>query len=410
MSNSTSPSEDASVSSGTKVQDFPTLVNAISPPPHPPQQDPTTKKKRKQPGNPDPDAEVVALSPKTLTTTNRFVCEICNKGFQRDQNLQLHRRGHNLPWKLKQRNKDMRKRVYVCPEPSCSHHHPSKALGDLTGIKKHYCRKHGEKTFECEKCSKRYAVQSDWKAHTKNCGTKEYKCDCGTTFTRKDSFNTHRAFCDALAQETERLTSLARDPPPHQLPQNPPNPTPLFSFSQPPPLFPVPTTAPATIPSAPHIPWAPLQNSNSIIRPVGPHSSRLIPSNSIFQVPTQKHNPVPSGPSFYPQLGVTHPTSIANPPQVLVPGAGNNFVMGSGSQGQGRVGPMDALGHMITPGLGAGNLGMWQKRESMTRDFLGLAGEAAAAGVNVGDLLSVTGIHFASDPDHSLRSGFGLWG
>lgn len=52
MSNSTSPSEDASVSSGTKVQDFPTLVNAISPPPHPPQQDPTTKKKRKQPGNP----------------------------------------------------------------------------------------------------------------------------------------------------------------------------------------------------------------------------------------------------------------------------------------------------------------------------------------------------------------------
>lgn len=71
---------------------------------------------------------------------------------------------------------------------------------------------------------------------------------------------------------------------------------------------------------------------------------------------------------------------------------------------------MDALGHMITPGLGAGNLGMWQKRESMTRDFLGLAGEAAAAGVNVGDLLSVTGIHFASDPDHSLRSGFGLWG
>jgi hypothetical protein len=47
---------------------------------------------------------VIALSPKTLMATNRFVCEICNKGFQRDQNLQLHRRGNNLPWKLKQRN------------------------------------------------------------------------------------------------------------------------------------------------------------------------------------------------------------------------------------------------------------------------------------------------------------------
>jgi hypothetical protein len=50
----------------------------------------------------DPDAEVIALSPKTLLATNRFVCEICNKGFQRDQNLQLHRWGHNLPWKLRQ--------------------------------------------------------------------------------------------------------------------------------------------------------------------------------------------------------------------------------------------------------------------------------------------------------------------
>lgn len=133
----------------------------------------------------DPDAEVIALSPKTLLATNRFVCEICNKGFQRDQNLQLHRRGHNLPWKLRQRtSKEVRKRVYVCPEPSCVHHNPSRALGDLTGIKKHFCRKHGEKKWKCERCSKKYAVQSDWKAHMKTCGTREYKCDCGTLFSR----------------------------------------------------------------------------------------------------------------------------------------------------------------------------------------------------------------------------------
>ncbi|KAJ4833944.1 hypothetical protein Tsubulata_016652 [Turnera subulata] len=168
------------------------------------------KKKRNLPGMPDPDAEVIALSPKTLLATNRFVCEICNKGFQRDQNLQLHRRGHNLPWKLKQRtNKEPRKRVYVCPETTCVHHNPARALGDLTGIKKHFCRKHGEKKWKCERCSKKYAVQSDWKAHMKTCGTREYKCDCGTLFSRRDSFITHRAFCDALAEESARAQTLA---------------------------------------------------------------------------------------------------------------------------------------------------------------------------------------------------------
>ncbi|KAL5223377.1 hypothetical protein ABZP36_028090 [Zizania latifolia] len=170
---------------------------------------PAPKKKRNQPGNPNPDAEVIALSPRTLLATNRFVCEVCNKGFQREQNLQLHRRGHNLPWKLKQKNpKETRRRVYLCPEPTCVHHDPSRALGDLTGIKKHFCRKHGEKKWKCDKCNKRYAVQSDWKAHSKTCGTREYRCDCGTLFSRRDSFITHRAFCDALAQESARMPPI----------------------------------------------------------------------------------------------------------------------------------------------------------------------------------------------------------
>ncbi|EEF41617.1 nucleic acid binding protein, putative [Ricinus communis] len=182
----------------------------------------------------DPNADVIALSPTTLMATNRFVCEICNKGFQRDQNLQLHRRGHNLPWKLRQRTTtEVKKRVYICPEPTCVHHNPARALGDLTGIKKHFSRKHGEKKWKCDKCSKKYAVQSDWKAHQKTCGTREYKCDCGTIFSRiyvpalvcnlallsislltllfndqscrRDSFITHRAFCDALAEENNKV-------------------------------------------------------------------------------------------------------------------------------------------------------------------------------------------------------------
>jgi len=185
----------------------PPLPQQAAPPP--PAAAPAPKKKRNQPGNPNPDAEVIALSPKTLLATNRFVCEVCNKGFQREQNLQLHRRGHNLPWKLKQKNpKETRRRVYLCPEPTCVHHDPSRALGDLTGIKKHYCRKHGEKKWKCDKCNKRYAVQSDWKAHSKTCGTREYRCDCGTLFSRRDSFITHRAFCDALAQESARAPPI----------------------------------------------------------------------------------------------------------------------------------------------------------------------------------------------------------
>ncbi|KAK4273096.1 hypothetical protein QN277_021560 [Acacia crassicarpa] len=210
MSNSASLSEEATVSfsSGTRLQNFTEPSHIVSTIPDPPQQPEKTKRKRSLPGNPDPDAEVIALSPNTLLATNRYVCEICNKGFQRDQNLQLHRRGHNLPWKLKQRNsKEVKKRVYVCPEPSCVHNNPSRALGDLTGVKKHYCRKHGEKKWKCHKCSRIYAVLSDWKAHSKTCGTREYRCDCGTVFSRKDSFITHRAFCDALAEESARLAA-----------------------------------------------------------------------------------------------------------------------------------------------------------------------------------------------------------
>ncbi|XP_045799988.1 protein indeterminate-domain 11-like [Trifolium pratense] len=222
MSNLTSASGEASANSsgnrneiGTNYHHQQYLAPSQSTQTH--DEPPPPKKRRNLPGNPDPEAEVIALSPKTLMATNRFICEICNKGFQRDQNLQLHKRGHNLPWKLKQRasNEIIRKKVYVCPEPTCVHHDPSRALGDLTGIKKHFCRKHGEKKWKCDKCSKKYAVQSDWKAHSKTCGTREYKCDCGTLFSRRDSFITHRAFCDALAEES----SKAIIPPPSPIPQ-----------------------------------------------------------------------------------------------------------------------------------------------------------------------------------------------
>ncbi|CAL9062605.1 unnamed protein product [Musa banksii] len=169
------------------------------------------KRKRNLPGTPGKTlAEVIALSPGTLLAASSFVCEVCGKEFRRDQNLQIHRRGHNLPWNFaaKKASSDeaaarARRRVYVCPEASCVYHDPSRALGDLTGIKKHYSRKHGEKKWECERCPKKYAVRADWKAHTKICGTREYECHCGTLFaSRKDSLLAHQAACEATATTT----------------------------------------------------------------------------------------------------------------------------------------------------------------------------------------------------------------
>ncbi|KAK1385324.1 zinc finger protein SHOOT GRAVITROPISM 5-like [Heracleum sosnowskyi] len=156
-------------------------------------------RKRRPAGTPDPDAEVVSLSPKTLLESDRYVCEICNQGFQRDQNLQMHRRRHKVPWKLLKRESPhvVRKRVFVCPEPSCLHHDPCHALGDLVGIKKHFRRKHSDnKQWVCDKCSKGYAVQSDYKAHLKTCGTRGHSCDCGRVFSRVESFIEHQDVCN----------------------------------------------------------------------------------------------------------------------------------------------------------------------------------------------------------------------
>ncbi|KAK8507936.1 hypothetical protein V6N13_055405 [Hibiscus sabdariffa] len=163
------------------------------------------KRKRKPAGTPDPDAEVVSLSPKTLLESDRYVCEICNQGFQRDQNLQMHRRRHKVPWKLlKRESQEVKKRVFVCPEPTCLHHDPCHALGDLVGIKKHFRRKHSnQKQWVCEKCSKGYAVQSDYKAHLKTCGTRGHSCDCGRVFSRVESFIEHQDDCTVRRVQPE---------------------------------------------------------------------------------------------------------------------------------------------------------------------------------------------------------------
>ncbi|KAK7393499.1 hypothetical protein VNO78_22057 [Psophocarpus tetragonolobus] len=406
MSNSNSLSEEATVSCGTRIGGLNHVVTTISP-----QQPQKIKKKRNLPGNPDPDAEVIALSPKTLLATNRFVCEICNKGFQRDQNLQLHRRGHNLPWKLKQRNnKEVKKKAYVCPEPTCVHHNPSRALGDLTGIKKHYCRKHGEKKWKCDKCSKIYAVQSDWKAHSKTCGTREYRCDCGTLFSRKDSFITHRAFCDALAEESARMSAnqLATN--------NATNPLVHSLF-----LFPSQNNNNNFI-----NPWDPNPNPSTL------HNNNIKPESHNFHIPNNNL----SSPSF---ILHHHPKSMmaspfrTQPPSNAATSAhlsATALLQKAATVGAAAITGPTHVTHLGMPELGTVstqldsdrylNMRGLQNDDGLTRDFLGLTnGAAVDVSIDVKDMLTFTGgtveynHHQPYDHNNSLfkpQQGFGFLG
>ncbi|KAK6141572.1 hypothetical protein DH2020_024673 [Rehmannia glutinosa] len=400
ISNSASHvSEDASniVSSGSRVHDFGTLnsmlqINSVNPSQQQPHK---SKKKRNLPGNPDPDAEVIALSPKTLLATNRFVCEICNKGFQRDQNLQLHRRGHNLPWKLKQRNnKENKKRAYVCPEPTCLHHHPSRALGDLTGIKKHYCRKHGEKKWKCEKCSKIYAVQSDWKAHSKTCGTREYRCDCGTLFSRKDSFITHRAFCDALAEESARLSAATNSifaPNPNNITTTTTTQLP-FHFN--------PHNLPPPPPPSSLLPFS-SGHHRHIWDPPSPHPVH-IKHETLHNISYQDRGLMMTSPfaNLHAAVG-PHPPPLLSATALLQKAA--------------TVGA--AVGHVGSTMSHYDMQVAWQKKEDddddrFTRDFLGLTGEQCGGGSGGGEFPG--GLKFpAYDRDHNSllkhnNRGFGF--
>lgn len=136
----------------------------------------------------DDDVEVIALSPEEIYAKPLFPCEFCNKCFNREQNLLLHRRAHNIQYvrnnRPVQNNDEEKRKVYLCPETTCTYHNRSNALCDLASLKKHFKRKHSEKILNCPKCEKTYAIEGDLKAHLKICGTKEYECVCGSIFSR----------------------------------------------------------------------------------------------------------------------------------------------------------------------------------------------------------------------------------